>query len=108
MANDYYKGTVGCAVEPIVNTTAAKVKKAAETCPDAKRVLKELFPDVFKHDGYEDFAGCPPMYKPDGTALLERRGSGDWGGRGLFLNTRYQWDIVRDNEGYQTLTARRK
>lgn len=33
--------------EKIVNTTDEKVRKAAESCPDAKRVLKELFPEVF-------------------------------------------------------------
>ena len=33
-----------------VTTTKERVIKASETCPDAKGVLKELFPEVFKGD----------------------------------------------------------
>jgi len=32
----------------VVTTTEERVKAAAEKCGDAKAVLKELFPDVFK------------------------------------------------------------
>ena len=31
----------------IVQTTDDKVKQTAASCPDAKRVLSTLFPDVF-------------------------------------------------------------
>ena len=30
--------------------TEDKVLRASETCPDAKQVLKELFPEVFEED----------------------------------------------------------
>lgn len=33
--------------EQIVNTTAEKVRKAAENGPNIEKVLKELFPDAF-------------------------------------------------------------
>jgi hypothetical protein len=33
-----------------VTTTKERVIKASETCPDAKGVLKELFPEVFKEE----------------------------------------------------------
>ncbi len=33
-----------------VTTTKERVIKASETCPDARGVLKELFPEVFKED----------------------------------------------------------
>jgi len=37
-----------------VTTTKERVIKASETCPDAKGVLKELFPEVFKIEDRHD------------------------------------------------------
>lgn len=79
------------------------VKKAAETCPDAKRVLAELFPDVFKPRG--------PQYATSAHAgQFERRTSGNFKDKGWFLldfapEGKIQWGVTLDNQGYQVLVG---
>ena len=49
--------------------TKERIIKASESCPDAKRVLKELFPEVFEEEWHDitteiqfEFDSCDPYY----------------------------------------------
>jgi hypothetical protein len=83
-----------------VTTTDELVMKAAATCPDAKRVLKELFPEVFrpvplkvarstKADNRGEHEQLATVELPDGDkATLAVRGYGKYANAGLYVQRR--------------------
>lgn len=91
-----------------LTVTDEAVKNAAAQCPDARRVLQTMFPEVFAN---------PPIAWPfkellssaDGeSAYIETRALGNYSGCGLYLSHNARWEIVKDDEGIQVLIARRK
>lgn len=86
--------------------TTQRVLDAAKQCPDAERVLKTLFPEVFKKDLRVDCSRLSLTGPPDGIQslrlstgwlLLETLGSAapsrDLSGHGLFLSSAFNWTL---------------
>ena len=63
-----------------MKTTKEKVLKAAETSPEAKEALKELFPEAFEPK-FETFEGFESYSEP----YILRRSTGNLRGKGLYL-----------------------
>lgn len=107
--------SVGSGVSPLydklkpLTITAPQVRAAATKCPDADRVLRELFPDVFAPPPPPP----PPLYEPVSSAIqFDVRGVGGFKGFGYYLpkGTAYYktgvartWRVITDNEGIQVL-----
>ena len=100
--------------------TKEKVLKAAKECPDAKKVLKGMFPEAFEDEKYFDLL---KLNKGDYTLFESKesrdagfndylffqiRGAGIFGGKSFYLNKSYNWDIITDNEGEKVLLPTRK
>lgn len=104
--------------EKIVHTTEEKVKAAAASCPDAKRVLKTLFPDVFSEDDQRfDGEGRLRFNHPTINgfiaipiigSIIEPRENGNLAKVSLYLNSTFTWSIVKDNHGKDCLVAHKK
>lgn len=85
-----------------LTVTADAVKRAAARCPDAKRILAELFPQVF--DDLVRFNGQQLHSVP----YIATRAVGKYAGQGLYLDSNYCWEVVKDDVGYSVLIARHK
>lgn len=112
-------GRTGGSVERVVNTTDAKVKQAAASCPDAQRVLKQLFPDVFVNPTYDDLGrvNVPTLQDQKGVIygqgdlvrpIIDVRRAGSHANKAVYLDQGLDWAIERDNSGYAVLVAYRK
>ncbi len=86
-----------------MKTTKEQVLKAAETSPEAKEALKELFPEAFEPE-FETFEGFESHYNP----YIDRRDQGNLEGKGLFLSKFWSWSIAIDDQGIQVLQAVKK
>ncbi len=64
-----------------MKTTKEQILKAAETSPEAKEALKELFPEAFEPE-WETFEGFRSYTDP----YIERRFTGNLKGKGLYLH----------------------
>ena len=88
--------------------TSEKVLEAAETCPDAGRVLRTLFPAAFKPKDDRvvfPFGTAPGSILMPNLTRVERRGGGSLDGS-IYLPMCYRWSIETDNEGAHCLVAR--
>jgi len=83
-----------------MKTTKEQVLKAAETSPEAKEALKELFPEAFEpeFETFEGFKSCKEPY-------IQTRNTGNLEGKGLYLDSHYNWSIATDDAGYKVLQA---
>ena len=86
-----------------MKTTKEQVLKAAETSPEAKQALQELFPDAFEPE-WESFEGFKVSYDP----YMSVSGSGSLARKGLYLSRNWDWLLTIDNCGDQILQARKK
>jgi hypothetical protein len=88
-----------------------RVKKAAAECPDAARVLKTLFPDVFVVDDGIVEPLVPSLmidYKNQSSAIQVRNSTNKkYHNRTLYLTKNLNWKIEDDADGY-VLVARKK
>lgn len=88
-----------------MTTTKEKVLEAAKNCPQAKDILKTLFPEAFEEpansfmniaDWIEKIvysATCP-------TILLDIRGGyGELYNKSFWLSPCFHWEIKKDGEG---------
>lgn len=98
-----------------LSVTDDRVRKAAESCPDAKRVLMELFPDVFVPKGSQYVVPATGtatqiVLSLDGKQTpyaIQQRAGGNYNAKGFFLPKttgiapypKIQWKIVTDNQG---------
>ena len=72
--------------------TEDRIRAAATSCPYAKRVLEQLFPEVF-----EIFKGEPFNYErifPAPFPHISVRKYGNYKDRALWLDTNYNWSLV--------------
>lgn len=90
-----------------VKTTSDRVLSAAEKCPTAKDVLKELFPEVFQDNYYKVLVPTSSScyLTPDG--VLQRRSGGKYAGA-IFLSTGYTWSVEKDDHNSMVLVGRPK
>jgi len=85
--------------------TPDKVLSAAKKCPQAKEVLKEMFPEVFEEDKYFDLSNTT-IYSPQvGIAI---RCSGEYAKKSFWLNDSWNWIIVKDSEDKLCLIPTKK
>jgi len=85
-----------------------KVLEAAKTCPDAAKVLKTLFPEVFKDEGGDvTILGYARIHSNKEECLLENRGIGRYKNKGFYLMPSFNWAIVKD-AGAEVLVPTRK
>lgn len=99
-----------------------RVKAAAKGCPDVKRALEVLFPEVFAEDA-SPYVTMEIEGKPTATSLHDGRLL--VGGRalaiqirsgsdkavnqhGLYLSDSFRWEIVMDKTGQTVLVAQRR
>ena len=92
-----------------LKVTKDRVVKAAASCGDAARVLKELFPEAFVDTQYQ--LDLPR----DAQITLDRRNSGSLVGKGYFLHNlpysgikegKYEWALELDSENETVLVQR--
>lgn len=95
--------------------TDDKVRAAAESCPDAKRVLEKLFPEVFVVDniyriakpGIGELANrFGPLTLGSRSISLKRRANGNLEGT-IYLQAGINWSIEKDADGTSCLVARK-
>ena len=101
-----------------LEVTIEKVLRAAAKCPDAKAVLEEMFPEAFEESKYFNF-----LEETDETsvfknrtakdfllnaALIEVRDSGEYEGRGFFLDDNLDWELKKDSEGALVLIPKKR
>ena len=106
----------------IVQTTDDKVKQTAASCPDAKRVLSTLFPNVFVDPIYDDQGRVKftddsgKIGLPNGHYIESRRSGGsgylstkpNLSGVSLYLHNQFDWAIEIDAAGEHCLVTHRK
>jgi hypothetical protein len=87
-----------------LKVTKERVVAAAAKCGDAARVLKELFPEAFVKPHV-----ASGELQIDGISRAEVREYGEYEGIGFYLDDyRYDWAIVKDNEGTLVLVPTRR
>ena len=107
--------------------TDERVKEAAASCPDAKRVLEKMFPDVFvQQDEYmmvpNELTGEKSPFTVDGKPItllsaLARRSGAEFRGKGIYLcrvvypshgthPIKLDWSVVKDSQGESVLVAK--
>lgn len=100
-------------MEKELKITKERVLEAANSCAQAKEVLKKIFPEVFEDDKY---LNVPPfihgkkqiLYTKEGEDIIWPSLSGNFRERGFYLISRYDWDIVIDDEGGKILVPTKK
>lgn len=95
-----------------LTVTDDRVKKAAESCPDAKRVLTELFPEVFAPqvqyvvptNGAATSIGLSVNGKKTAYNMQQRNG-GEYSEKGFYLPKttgfgapNIEWSVRKDRE----------
>lgn len=85
--------------------TKEKVLAAAAKCSTAKATLQTLFPEVFEEDKYLDLGG---QYKSSVSSLVCVRGNGEFKNKGWYLNSGYNWEIIKDSEGFRVLVPTKR
>ena len=80
-----------------LKVTQERVKAAAAKCGDAKRVLQELFPEVFEDD-QRVWIGLNSgvIEDVDLVRLIERRAAGEYQNRALWLTPTHNWELRKD------------
>ncbi len=92
------------------------VLAAMRDCPEAKKVLEKLFPEVKKEGKEFDFSKLPHTILGDRLPLpsgfrntsIQIRASGSYRNRAFWLDDSLNWNIVRDSEGQEVLIPTRK
>ena len=95
-----------------LKVTSERVLSAAEKCADAKKVLQELFPEVFKPVCPVDFStveGELLLKDAKGNIIpgrIARRTIGLYKGKGIYLPTQgaWEWTVVKDEHNLAILT----
>ena len=92
-----------------ITTTDEAVWKAAASCPDAKRVLEVLFPDVFSPEFKAPAMGASSSFFMNGGQAIAVRNCGSLKDQGWYLASvpSYVWEIVRDSEDILVLVCKR-
>ena len=85
-----------------LKVTKEKVLKAAKDCKDAEKVLRTLFPEVFKGDKYSNLS------LSNINNFIQVRIIGEYTGKGFYLSELYNWEIVKDRLGIQVLIPTKK
>ena len=94
--------------------TAEKIKAGAEKCPKAKKVLKEIFPEVFEDDKYFElnkletngycnrvnyniftYKSCKNIGLDE--SFIQIRKEGKFKNIALYLDNNYNWKIINRN-----------
>lgn len=91
-------------MEKELKVTKEYVLELARLYPETKDKLKVLFPKTFEDDKYFDI----PTYKDNNESqsiynslndtLIEVRRDGNLENKSLFLNPKFNWEIVKDNQ----------
>jgi hypothetical protein len=99
--------------------TKEKVLAAANTCTEAEKVLKTLFPEAFKDEidltrllechSYSLF-NCEGAIKAGfrDNSFMEIRSSGQYAKKAFFLSKSYNWELKEDNNHYLCLIPTKK
>ncbi len=81
---------------------SSKLKEAAKLCPEARKVLQTLFPDIIT-----EYHSTSDVYDKirdkKGNLLIEVRTGGNLAYKGFYLDNYYNWEIVKDDSGIQVL-----
>lgn len=79
-----------------------KVIEASRLCPEARKVLQTLFPDVITE--YHSTSDIHEKIRTKrGHLLIETRTGGSFAYEGFYLDSYYNWEIVEDDQGIQVL-----
>lgn len=93
--------------KPMTQPTEQQIKAAAEKCPEAKVVLKELYPDVFK-EGIKITENDLGFFINKQPIAIMVRSNGKFEDKSLYLDSRFNWFVEKDDEGVQCLIPTRK
>lgn len=100
-----------------------KVKQAANSCPEAKRILEILFPgqtapgDDFNLRALTPSQGGVYLFTLDkarkagfnNESFMQVRSNGEYAGKAFFLDCgSYSWELKTDKDGSMVLIPRRK
>lgn len=93
--------------------TKERVLEAANSCAQAKGVLKKIFPEVFEDDKY---LNIPPiinekkqiLYTKEGKDIIWSSLTGNFKEKGFYLISEYDWNIVIDDERNKILVPTKK
>lgn len=83
-----------------------KIIQAAKQCPEAAKVLKTIFPEAFKDEGFDIRklvleGSCANLFTNekavaagfDDNQFMQLRTDGPHAGKGFWLNNKYNWEI---------------
>lgn len=73
--------------------TPDKVLSAANKCPQAKEVLKEMFPELFEDDK------SVKVSHTDGFIAIRNNEESEYHGKSFWLSKRWNWEIKEDSCG---------
>lgn len=100
--------------------TKEQIEKAAETSPEAKKALVELFPEYFEDEKYYDLK---PLLTNDyncfkkgvlekaglQSTAIQIRSTGEYADKGFFLNpARTNWEIIKESASSWVLLPTKK
>lgn len=98
-----------------------QVLNSAKTSTEVKEELKKLFPEYFEDDKAIDLSGLAssktnntifPKAKMDKLELphdfMEVRDGGPYHNKGIFLCMEYNWKLVKEPSGINTLVPTKK
>jgi len=86
--------------------TPDKVLSAAEKCPQAKAVLKEMFPEVFESDKSIDLSFLEGF---DYRFMELRKGwNSEYNEKSFWLSPNYNWELKADRDGILCLVPTKK
>lgn len=95
-----------------LKVTDEAVRKAADQCPDAERVLKTLFPDVFEVDRSVLLTRSSAGIIRDtisGESVADVRSAFEYKDKAIFLNKNYfNYEMKEDSNGTLCLIPTRK
>lgn len=115
--DDYFSLTIRKIDNPMnTNTltiTKEKILAGADKCPQAREVLKSMFPEVFEDDKSINVS-LLDVGKAGSNSLIEPRAGEKYMGKAFCLRekqTKYgtvTWELVRDKVGYLCLVPTKK
>ena len=104
---------------PEVKIQSKRILKAAKGCPEAKRALNTLFPEVFVNEKrFNLYALAPSDLCPFTREQAQRAGflderflqirsSSNYEGCSFFLKSTYDWQLLKDDAGQLVLLPTR-
>lgn len=104
-------------MENEIKITKERILDAASTCKEAKKVLKNLFPDIFEDEKYFDLSELPKTIFSnedaenagfDNRYFFEVRHDGEYKFKAFYLDNPYNWEIIIDSEGATCLIPTKK